>query len=166
MDYNLKEQIFEIFEAGVINYCVIDILKGSRYRLSDFIESKSFFEDILPRVVKENPQEDYLRNLVNPENISVEDFKILSREGVYDYVKKYFQPFIECNKDIDVPKLFGRFSDLTSDTLEAYILDKKWFTMNDIRINEREYMCFDDYLLILWFNKSRTQLFSLTIYND
>lgn len=167
MNYNLIKQIFESFDVACINYCEIELPENSNYTLSDFITSTSFHFDILPSFVKENPGKGYLQNLVNPEYIQQSDFKLFDSIGLNDYLSKYFQSFIEWKKECDASKLLNRFFDLTSKNLsDVYLLDKKWFDEGSLKVNEPEFMIYDDFLQMIWFNKQRTKLFSCIIFND
>jgi hypothetical protein len=167
MNHNLKEQIFECFDIGCINYSEIDFPENSDYTLSDFVKSESFHFDILPSFVKVDPDKGYLQNLVNPEYINENDFKLFDKRELTEYLNKYFQPFIEWDDQCDVPKLLDRILNLTSQTVtEVYLIDKKWFSVDDLRVNEREFEIYDDFLQMIWFNQQRTRLFCCIFFSD
>ncbi len=135
--------------------------------VDSFIHSKSFTEDSRRECIKNYTGDgSFLRQLFEIDLVELRDFKTLDKKGIIQFLNNFDELDDLGEKeavDFDKNIFFGlkdKFLELSKAAQfnNFYLISKKWFDRNDVRIRQVEYDNFVYYFLIIWTDETNKTL--------
>lgn len=116
-----------------------------------FIKSRSFTHESIPIVVKKNLESAYLRQAFKSDLLNIEDFKILNKKSLKEYLIDFLnsEDWGDDRNDFEVllNKFFKALENVKTNSF--YVIDIDWFKESG-KVNDPESWIYIYYFLIFW----------------